>query len=88
MKTIADEIQIFLEATGVSQATLSATSGVPASTICNLLKGKRKNLLGPNQDAIRSAMQELREKHLLQPPTDISLPHSSCPQNTQSASLE
>jgi len=61
MKTIADEIKTFLEATGISQAMLSATSGVPASTICNLLKGKRKNLLGPNQDAIRSAMSSLRQ---------------------------
>ncbi len=60
MKKIADEIRLFLEATGTSQATLSACSGVPASTICNLLKGKRKNLLGPNQDAIRAAMQKLQ----------------------------
>ena len=59
MKTISDEIKIFLEATGCTQASLSAASGVPASTICNLLKGKRKNLLGPNQDAIRRAMQML-----------------------------
>ncbi len=66
MKTIADEIKSFLEATGASQATLSAASGVPASTICNLLKGKRKNLIGPNQDAIRKAIRELSEKH---PPT-------------------
>jgi len=65
MKTIADEIKTFLEATGVSQATLSATSGVPASTICNLLKGKRKNLLGPNQDAIRNAIHKLSQQ---QPP--------------------
>ncbi len=61
MKTIAEEIRTFLEATGVSQASLSARSGVPASTICNLLKGKRKHLLGPNQDAIRSAMSALRQ---------------------------
>lgn len=62
MKTIADEIHSFLESTGVSQATLSATSGVPASTICNLLKGKRKNLLGPNQDAIRRAILVLGQE--------------------------
>lgn len=60
MKKIADEIRLFLEATGTSQAALSASSGVPASTICNLLKGKRKNLLGPNQDAIRAAMQRIQ----------------------------
>lgn len=72
MKTIADEIHSFLEATGISQATLSATSGVPASTICNLLKGKRKNLLGPNQDAIRNAIRELSAKH--QPPPQPAEP--------------
>lgn len=60
MKTIADEIKTFLQATGTSQAALSAASGIPASTICNLLKGKRKNLLGPNQDAIRAAMLAIR----------------------------
>lgn len=60
MKTISEEIRLFLEVTGISQAGLSAASGVPASTICNLLKGKRKNLLGPNQDAIRAAMRALR----------------------------
>lgn len=75
MKTIADEIQSFIEATGISQATLSATSGVPASTICNILKGKRKNLLGPNQDAIRNAIRELSAKQ--QPPPQIDQPTSS-----------
>jgi antitoxin component HigA of HigAB toxin-antitoxin module len=59
MKTIAEEIRSFMEATGASQAALSAISGVPASTICNLLKGKRKHLLGPNQDAIRAAMRDM-----------------------------
>lgn len=56
MNTIAVEIRSFLERSGVSQARLAAESGVPASTICNLLKGKRRHLLGPNQDAVRSAM--------------------------------
>ena len=65
MKTISDEIKTFLEATGCTQASLSAASGVPASTICNILKGKRKNLMGPNQDAVRRAMQVLAaELHL------------------------
>ena len=59
MKTISDEIKSFLEATGCTQASLSAASGIPPSTICNLLKGKRKNLLGPNQDAVRLAMRKL-----------------------------
>jgi len=59
MKTIAEEIHAFMLATGVRQATLAAASGIPASTICNILKGKRKNLLGPNQDAIRKAMCRL-----------------------------
>ena len=59
MKTIATEIREFLDQTGLPQSRLSAESGVPASTICNLLKGKRKHLLGPNQDNIRAAMFRL-----------------------------
>ena len=59
MKTIATEIREFLAQTGVTQSRLSRESGVPASTICNLLKGKRHNLLGPNQDNIRDAMARL-----------------------------
>lgn len=59
MKTIATEIREFLGATGITQHRLSVESGVPASTICNLLKGKRKHLLGPNQDNIREAMRRL-----------------------------
>ena len=60
MKTIVDELKEFFDRTGRKQADLAAASGVPASTICNLLKGKRKHLLGPNQDAVRKAMQELK----------------------------
>lgn len=59
MKTIATEIRSFLDSTRLTQSRLSVESGVPASTICNLLKGKRQNLLGPNQDAIRAAMARL-----------------------------
>lgn len=61
MKTIATEIRNFLELTGFTQRRLSLESGVPASTICNLLKGKRQNLLGPNQDNIRAAMSRLAD---------------------------
>ena len=82
MKTIADEIKTFLEATGVSQATLSATSGVPASTICNLLNGKRKNLLGPNQDAIRSAMSVLHQAKV--PPVSEHPPQPAEPPSPDS----
>ena len=56
MKTIADEIRSFIEATGVRQADLARTSGVPASTICDLANGKRKNVIGTNQDKLRAAM--------------------------------
>ena len=59
MKTIATEIRAFLDQTGLTQSRLSAESGVAASTICNLLKGKRQHLLGPNQDNIRAAMSRL-----------------------------
>ena len=59
MKTITTEIREFLDQTGLPQSRLSAESGVPASTICNLLKGKRQHLLGPNQDNIRAAMSRL-----------------------------
>ena len=57
MKTIAMEIREWLAADEKNtQATLSKRSGVPRSTICNLLRGKRKNVIGPNQDALRKAM--------------------------------
>ena len=59
MNTISTEIREFLDQTGFTQRRLSVESGVPASTICNLLKGKRKHLLGPNQDNIRAAMFRL-----------------------------
>jgi len=59
MKTIADEINEFIQATGIKQRQLAIASGVPASTICNLLSGKRKNVLGHSQDALRRAMKGL-----------------------------
>lgn len=59
MKTIADEVREFTEATGVKQKELALASGVPASTICNLVKGRRKNVFGFTQDALRKAMMEL-----------------------------
>ena len=52
-------IDFFLE-TGCTQLLLSKKSKVPASTICLLLKGKRKNVIGPNQDALRKAMEDIR----------------------------
>lgn len=59
MKTITEELHIFFESTGYPQSALAKASGVPASTICNLLKGKRKNVLGRSQDLLRRAMVEL-----------------------------
>ena len=59
MQTITDELKFFFATTGFKQADLAKASGVPAPTICNLLKGHRKNLWGKNQDAIRKAIKEL-----------------------------
>ena len=59
MKNIADEIRHCLEVTGATQRALSLASGVPASTICNLLQGKRRNLFGDNQDKLRAAMSRM-----------------------------
>ena len=59
MKTIVEELRIFFDSTDYRQAALAKASGVPASTICNLLKGNRKNVLGHSQDSLRRAMAEL-----------------------------
>ena len=56
---IAEEIRKFLVASGLPAIRLSEMSGVPCSTISNLLRGKRKHVIGPNQDALRAAMCRL-----------------------------
>ena len=56
---IKEELKTFFDATGLRQIALSRASGVPCSTISNLLSGKRKHVIGPNQDALRDAMRRL-----------------------------
>lgn len=59
MKNITDEIRDCLRKTGTRQATLALLSGVPSSTICNLLKGRRKGVHGTTQDALREAIKKI-----------------------------
>lgn len=72
MKQITTQLKNFFEEVGCTQAELARTSGVPASTICLLLKGKRKNVIGPNQDALRDAMSVLRQKAFSDGVTDFN----------------
>lgn len=80
MRTIADEIRDFLASTGHRQAALSVASGVPPSTLSNLLKGRRKGVHGTTQDALRNAMLNLAT-----PATHASTPASSAHQDSPHA---
>ena len=53
------ELKDFFNRTGLRQIELVRASGVPGSTVCNLLHGKQRNVIGPNQDALRAAMRRL-----------------------------
>ena len=63
MANITSEILDFLNKTGCSQRRLALESGVPASTICNLIKRKRFNLYGSSQDRLRVAMLRIAKEH-------------------------
>ena len=78
MKTIADEIREFLEVTGTTQTVLSAASGVPCSTLSNLVRGRRKGVHGITQDALRAAMRRLTT-------TPASTPAPASPEESANA---
>ena len=59
MSTLQTEIQDFLAATGCKQIELAKAAGISPSSICNLLKGRRKELVGSRQDRLREAMRRL-----------------------------
>lgn len=63
MTDITSEIMDFLDKTGCSQRRLALESGVPASSICNLIKRKRFNLYGSSQDRLRLAMARLASEY-------------------------
>lgn len=59
MKNISEEIQDFLIVTGLTQIALAKASNLSPSTICNLLKRNRKDLMGSSKDRLRAAMDKL-----------------------------
>ena len=63
MSDITTEILDFLSKTGCSQRRLAMESGVPAPTICNLIKRKRFNLYGSSQDRLRLAMLRIAKEY-------------------------
>ena len=63
MTNITSEILDFLSKTGCSQRRLAMESGVPASTICNLIKRKRFNIYGSSQDRLRLAMSRIAKEY-------------------------
>lgn len=60
METITTLISEFLAETGHTQKALADMSGVPASTICNLLHNKRKDVTARSYFKLQNAMRLLR----------------------------
>lgn len=63
MANITHEIRECLRITGKPQRALAIVSGIPAPTICNLLKGKQADVLATTQDALRRGINQLLMEH-------------------------
>lgn len=61
---IAQEVRDFLIETGLRAVVLSKASGIPQSTISNLVHGQRRNVFGSTQDKLRAAMRMLRAQRI------------------------
>ena len=59
MKTIKEQIEIFLAESGISQRKLAQASGVHVVYIHRLYTGKQRDVYSASADALRLAMQEL-----------------------------
>jgi transcriptional regulator with XRE-family HTH domain len=59
MSNLSKELHDFFARTGIKQAELAKKSGVAASMICFLLKGRRKDMRSASADALREAMRQL-----------------------------
>ena len=61
---IADEVRAFFERTGCTATLLSSVAEVPAPTISNLVRGKRKSVVDENAQKLRQAMKMLEKAAL------------------------
>ena len=59
MKTIGEQINIFLAESGLKATELSKASGVHDVCICRLRSGKQKDTYSGRADVVRSAMRRL-----------------------------
>lgn len=63
MANITQEIRNCLRLTGKTQTALARASGVSISSINFLLTGRRKDVYGKNQDALRRGINILLMEH-------------------------
>lgn len=59
MKTIGEQINIFLAEAGIPASTLASVSGVHNVYISRLRNGRQKDTFAQKADALRSAMLKL-----------------------------
>ena len=59
MRTLSEQIRIFLEESGTSAAALAKVSGVCAVHISRVKNGRRKDMGSARADALRAAMRRL-----------------------------
>lgn len=59
MKTIRENIDIFVEASGISRYSLAKEAGVNLVYLTRLKNGQQQDLFSARADAIRAAMRRL-----------------------------
>ena len=59
MKTIHEQVALFLAATGLSSYRLAKAAGLNRSYVSRLKNGKQRHAFSKNADALREAMKQL-----------------------------
>lgn len=59
MKTIQEQIEQFLSATGLTSYRLAKEAGLNKSYVSRLKNGRQRNAYSKNADALRAAMRRL-----------------------------
>lgn len=59
MKTIQEQIEQFLTATGLSSYRLAKEAGLNKSYVSRLKNGRQRNAYSKNADALREAMKRI-----------------------------
>jgi transcriptional regulator with XRE-family HTH domain len=59
MKTIHEQVELFLSMTGLTSYRLAKEAGLAKSYVSRLKNGRQRNAYSKNADALRAAMKRL-----------------------------